>query len=280
MEEQRQGLLDAFREAATVLGTAADMTPANENINRALGAFVRAVLDFPLDRVAEIEAVLQHEDVRALREPLLQKLTQAEFEMELFYARPGRLQSFPYHENYRVLVAEEIAAINLDHFNTDDAPDDALRGDIYFVGSGPLPLTAVECARQTGRSVICVERDAEAVALSRRVIEETGVAHLVSVIEGDGAALDYTGAGLVIVAALVDGKEKTIDAIRKTAPEAMIGVRSAEGLRTLLYREIDTNDIVRRGYRLCGQSGINNEVVNTTLFFAPVCGATQRNPAP
>jgi hypothetical protein len=276
-------LLDCFRDAAQVLGQAQDLTPANQNVNRALGAFVRAVLDYPEDSVTEIQSILAHNDVKNLRGPLLQKLAEAEFQMELFYAQPGRLQSFPYHDNYRVLVAEEVAAVNLDHVgNPDDV--DSVAGEIYFVGSGPLPLTAVECARQTGRHITCVERDPVAAALSRRVIAEMGVANLVEVIEGDGAALDYAGAGLVMVAALVEGKDKTIANIRNTAPDAMIGIRSAEGIRTLLYAEITQDDVTRHGYRLCGQSRTTDEVVNTTLFFdpvvKPVCSANKPHPAP
>lgn len=276
-------LLECFRDAAQVLGQAQDLTPANQNVNRALGAFVRAVLDYPEDSIAEIQSILAHNDVKNLRVPLLRKLAEAEFQMELFYAQPGRVASFPYHENYRVLVAEEVAAVNLDHVgNPDDA--DSVSGEIYFIGSGPLPLTAIECARQTGRHVTCVERDPVAVALSRRVIAEMGVENLVQVIEGDGSVLNYAGAGLVMVAALVDGKEKTIANIRDTAPGAMIGIRSAEGIRTLLYEQINHNEVTRHGYRLCGQSRTTDEVVNTTLFFDPivksVCGANKPGLAP
>jgi hypothetical protein len=276
-------LLECFRDAMQVLGQAQDLTPANQNVNRALGAFVRAVLDYPEDSIAEIQSILAHNDVKNLRVPLLRKLAEAEFQMELFYAQPGRVASFPYHENYRVLVAEEVAAVNLDHVgHPDDA--DSVSGEIYFIGSGPLPLTAIECARQTGRHVTCVERDPAAVVLSRRVIAEMGVENLVAVIEGDGSVLNYAGAGLVMVAALVDGKEKTIANIRDTAPGAMIGIRSAEGIRTLLYEEINHDDVTRHGYRLCGQSRTTDEVVNTTLFFdpiaKPVCGANKPGLAP
>lgn len=274
-------LLDCFRDAAKTLCGTHDLTPANQNVNRALGAFVRAVLDYPEDSLTEIQAILSHHDVQNLRAPLLRKLAEAEFQMELFYAQPGRVASFPYHENYRVLVAEEIAAVNLDHVTQDG--DDAVPGEIYFIGSGPLPLTAIECARQTGRHVICVERDPVAAALSRDVIAQLGMSLLVDVIEGDGAVMNYAGAGLVMVAALVEGKEKTIAHIRDTAPNAMIGIRSAEGIRTLLYEQIDHADVKAQGYRLCGQSRTTQEVVNTTLFFSPVahsvsgpvCGANK-----
>lgn len=261
-------LLDCFRDAAKVLTQEQDLTPANQNVNHALGAFVRAVLDYPQDCIAEITSILAHQDVKDLRKPVLQKLAEAEYQMELFYAQPGRVASFPYHENYRVLVAEEVAAVNLDQVAYAD--EDEFAGGIYFIGSGPLPLTAIECARQTGRQVICVERDPQAVALSRRVIAEMGVERFVTVIEADGAQMNYAGASLVMVAALVAGKEKTIENIRATAPEAMIGIRSAEGLRTLLYDEINQGDVARHGYRLYGQSRTTDEVVNTTLFFHPV----------
>lgn len=266
-DPEQQHVLDCFHEAAAVLGQAQDLTPANENVNRCLKAFVQAVLDCRVS--AQHSDLLDRADVRALRAPLVEKLSEAEFQMELFYAQPGRLESFPYHDNYRDLVAEEIHALRAD----------AIAGDVYFIGSGPLPLTAIEFARQSGQPVICVEKDAQAAILSRRVIAELGLSDKVSVIEADGATLDYKGAGLVMVAALVDKKDATILNIRKTAPQAMIGIRSAEGLRTLLYHAVDQDEITRNGYRLTSQTRATPAIVNTTLFFAPaaaqmpVCGA-------
>ncbi len=264
-------VLKCFHEASAVLGQAQDLTPANENVNRCLKAFVQAVLDCRVS--AQHTDLLDRADVRALRAPLVDKLSEAEFQMELFYAQPGRLNAFPYHDNYRDLVAEEIHALQTSN----------VKGDVYFVGSGPLPLTAVEFARQSGQNVICVEKDAQAAILSRRVIAELGLADKVGVIEADGATLDYKGAGLVMVAALVDQKDATILNIRKTAPTSMIGIRSAEGLRTLLYHAINHDEITRNGYQLTSQTRATPAIVNTTLFFTPalaqasVCGAAIKN---
>lgn len=254
-EERR--ILACFYKAAMVLGRATDLTPANSRVNASLKAFVQAVLD--CGESAGHSALLDRDDVCALRPKLLQKLSEAEFQMELFYAQPGRLASFPYHENYRELVAEEVAALE----------GQAIHGDIYFVGSGPLPLTAIEFTRQTGRDVICIERDAYAAALSRRVIAELGLEDKVTVREENGAALDYKHAGLVMIAALVEGKDETLRAIRDTAPDSLLGIRSAEGLRTLLYDAVNTEMVMRNGYRLSAQTRATQAVVNTTLFFAP-----------
>lgn len=260
--EQRH-ILEHFHKAAAILGQATDLTPANENVSRCLKDFVQAVLDCRTS--ARHTPLLDRADVRALRAPLLQKLSEAEFQMELFYAQPGRLASFPYHDNYRDLVAEELRALG------GALPE----GDIYFIGSGPLPLTAVECARQTGRSVICVEKDPAAASLSRRVIAELGLAEKLRVCEADGADCDYRGAGLVMIAALVDGKDVTLAKIQNAAPGAMIGIRSAEGLRTLLYDAVDPQEVTRKGYHLASQTRATPSIVNTTLFFVPrqVCAA-------
>lgn len=267
-----QNLLDRMRDAAAVLQSSRDLTPANQNINRCLKAFVQAVLDCRCKEKGC--SFLEHPDVRALRLPVLQKLAEAEYQMEKFYAAEGRLADFPYHENYRQLVADEILALH----ETSRQP---LNGAVYFVGSGPLPLTAIEFYRQTSHPVICVERDRDAVRLSRRVIADLGLEDKVSVIEADAEAVDYKGAALVMVAALVDEKDGTILHIRKTAPEALIGIRSAEGVRTLLYEAIDPQQVARHGYDLCAQTRLSDEVINTTLFFRPaaVCAAHKNNPA-
>lgn len=269
-DPQQQHILDCFHRAAAVLGRARNLTPANKNVNSCLTAFVRAVLD--CRESAQHHALLDRDDVRALRPTLLRKLSEAEFQMELYYARPGRLDAFPYHDNYRDLVAEEILALN------NATPE----GDIYFIGSGPLPLTAVEFARQTGRAVICIEKDPHAVTLSRDVIARLGLADRVSVREADGAQFDYQGAGLVMMAALVEGKDATLARIHDTAPAAMIGIRSAEGLRTLLYDAIDPDSVAPGFYRLSAQTRATPSIINTTLFFMPqpesVCAATGNPP--
>lgn len=266
-QDQHQNILARLHDAAAVLRTSKDMTPANQNLNRCLKAFVQAVLDC---RCPEQQcALLERPDARALRLPVLQKLAEAEYQMEKFYAEEGRLASFPYHENYSLLVADEILALGAQ----------ATKGDVYFVGSGPLPLTAIEFYRQTLRPVICVERDVEAVRLSRRVIAELGLGDKISVVEADAVGIDYKGAALVMVAALVDEKGSAILHIRKTAPEAVIGIRSAEGVRTLLYEAIDPQDVARHGYDFYGQTRQSDAVVNTTLFFRPrsVCTAHKNN---
>lgn len=268
-DPEQQRVLDCFHDAADTLAQTLDLTPANPNVTRCLSAFVQAVLDCP---GAGDPALLLRADVRAKRCALLRKLAEAEFQMELFYAQPGKLSAFPYHDNYRDLVTEEILALG------EVLPD----GAVYFIGSGPLPLTAVEFARQTDRQIICVERDPEAAYLSRRVIAELNLSHKVSVIDADGSTLDYADAGLVMVAALVDKKDATIFNIRQTAPQAMIGIRSAEGLRTLLYDEIDPDVVARHGYDLSSRTRVTPAIVNTTLFFKPQshCTAPTKNAVP
>ncbi len=287
MTMRAEKFLTIFQAASSLLENTKDLGPTNKTLNTVLNDFVHAVIGYPMDKTTEIQSILDHDFIREKHQVFLKNFAMAEFQMELFYARLGVLNSLNNHENYRVLVAdypelisEEIAAINLDHFDTNEMRDDVVRGEIYFIGSGPLPMTAVECARQTGRAVVCIERDQDAVEMSRRVISDLGLDHRITVKQGDGATMDYRGAGLVMLAALVDQKQDVIHAIRTTAPDAMIGIRSAEGLRTLLYKEINPKDITQHGYDLWAKSRTNDQIVNTTLFFKPVCGANKRDLTP
>lgn len=253
-----QYVLNAFRTAFNVLSTASDLSPYNNAVNTSLIAFVRAVLDCECNHDC---ALLEQSDVLSMRRPMLQKLAEAEFEMEKFYADLSNLPNFPYHQNYRDLVTEEVLALK--------AMGHDLENPIYFIGSGPLPLTAIELALQTGQKVICVEKDPEAARLSRAVIRAYGLGDRVHVLDADGASINYEGSGLVMIAALTEGKDDILERIRQTAPDALLGIRSAEGLRTLLYEEIDQNHVARHGYVFGGKSLTNNHIINTTLLFRP-----------
>jgi nicotianamine synthase len=145
------------------------------------------------------------------------------------------LEAFPYLQNYRDLTRIEYHAVA---GHAPRAPRRAL-----FVGSGPLPLSALLLARH-GVQVDAVDIDPEAVELGGRLAAALGDDVRVAAGDvldlGDLADHDLADYDLVCVAALVglDPAEKAAALAHVRArmrPGALVLARSAHSLRGLLY---------------------------------------------
>lgn len=126
------------------------------------------------------EAIFESEEVKWIR----QTCGQAEFEMEKYRADRtiqsqdprATLQDFPYLHNYQLLTDLEVQPLKTQKKQLKK---------LIFVGSGPLPLTAVLLAQEYGISAVLIERNPEAVSLSRQLIEKLGLPERITVIESD-----------------------------------------------------------------------------------------------
>lgn len=214
-----RGLVEAIEALATRLeALAPDLSPRPE---------VDGVFDHLVDLVltAEDAAVLDDPVVRRLR-PRLQELSaQGEHQLELAWARRvaagDDIAGFPYLDHYRQLVAAELAAVGT-------APR------VLFVGSGPLPLSPMLLA-QHGLAVDALDVDPEAVTAARKVTKDVRfrVGDLVH-------HHDLAGYDLVVLAALVTGKDRCLRHLAaRLPPGTTVVARSAHGLRTLLYPEVE-----------------------------------------
>lgn len=148
------------------------------------------------------------------------------------------LEDFPYLQNYRDLTRIEFHAVA---GHAPRAPRRAL-----FVGSGPLPLSALMLARH-GVAVDALDVDAEAVRLGAALAAALG--DEVDVARGDVLdTQDLTGYDLVCLAALVGldagDKAAALAHVRsRMRPGATVLARSAHSLRALLYPVLDVADL-------------------------------------
>ncbi len=204
---------------------------------------------------AEVAAVLADARVRAVTQRLRQLCAAGEFRLERCWARriaaaadpAGELRAFPYLDNYRALAALEVQSLS--GLLAAGAGAGRALARVCVLGSGPLPLTALLLARGLGASVEAVDRDAEATALARAVLRRLPGGRRVLVCSGEAA--DFAGvssADLVVLAALVgvDPVEKQGVLARvadQMRPGAVLLVRSAHRLRTLLYPPITVDEL-------------------------------------
>lgn len=239
-------------------------------VDRAFGRLVRLVVETPDD---EADGVLAHPVVGGVVDDLRSLCFEGEYQLEVTWAEriaassdpAAELDRFPFAANYRLLhTMERDAVARL-------AEGGAPAGRVAFIGSGPLPLTAFLLAGE-GAHIDNVDRDPAALAASRRVASALGVTGLGFVQLDAGASgqpgLDLAGYGLVVLAALVGrtpGEKARVLAhlAESMAPGAVLVVRSARGLRTLLYPEVDPRALA--GFDVLGTVHPTGEVINSVI---------------
>lgn len=184
------------------------------------------------------------------------------------------LDHFPYLGNYHDLVRLETAALT--------ALGIAPPRRAVVLGSGPLPLTGLVLADQYGTDVLHVDRDGAAIADGDAVAAAVAVPARSLVADLDrplppGLVAELRHADLVLVGALVGTDNSAKNAITTrlaaAAPDAVLLVRSATGLRTLLYPEVTPADLP--GLDVLLEVHPRTDVVNSVL----VARARQEGPA-
>jgi len=181
----------------------------------------------------------------------------------------AEMAAFPYLGNYEQLARLELHALA----GAGHRPQDTRR--VCFIGGGPLPLSAMLlCSRLTAHITV-VDRDIEAVELSRRLVDRLLPAQRISVVQADAASASdmaraVAGCDVVVVAALVGTtqaqKRAALQAIGTSVePGTYVVVRSADGLRSLLYPVVDIRDVRDAG--LVPEAIVHplGEVINSVL---------------
>jgi nicotianamine synthase len=162
----------------------------------------------------------------------------AEYELEKYWAKEiisgnKHLVDFPYLKNYRDLTRLE--------WNALDSCTDHHHHNVLFIGSGPLPMTAIMLAKEHGVQSTLVDNSAEAAALSRKLIKTLGLEHFIKVVKADGATFKKVENFNVIFVAALAGvnaaqKMRVFANIKtNTSPHCHIIARSSWGKRKFLY---------------------------------------------
>ncbi len=136
-----------------------DLSPS-PSVNKLFSALVSAVIQNPhLDQYTE-------KDLEKIRD----KCEKAEFELEKYWAEKIvkspepkiEINNFPYLDNYRELTKREVDLVASSGYIIQEDTK------CLFVGSGPLPLSVFEIARQTNCKTYGLDLDKKAVELSKK----------------------------------------------------------------------------------------------------------------
>lgn len=232
----------------------------NDEVNAAFEALVNAVVDLSNDTVDPHT----EETIRRI-------CADAETKMEYYWAKligksrePIRmLETFPYNNNYRELVGREVALAEKNGLMKTHGQR------VLVVGSGPLPLTAVNL---TGHGFIVdqIDRSPEAVRHAERMqraIGQKGGEYIVG--DAQGVQLNHMY-HLIIVAALAGNdqheKQMIIDALLPYLhADGRLLLRSAIGARALLYPRLEATAF--SGVELLDAYHPSDRVINSVLVY-------------
>jgi nicotianamine synthase len=172
------------------------------------------------------------------------------------------LRKFPYLTNYEQLT-------RLEHYGLLTLTGYGLRKRMLFVGAGPLPLSSLLLARQHDFTEIDnLDVDQEAAWLAMQVTNALRIRSLRFWCADVLSCTDIAGYDTVCLAALVgvdlEVKLRVIKHLyQHMRPGALLLVRSAHSLRTLLYPPLNMSDLA--GFRPLAVFHPYTEVVNSLI---------------
>lgn len=137
---------------------------------------------------------------------------------------------------------------------------------VLFIGSGPLPISAFYFHRITGKPIDCLDRDEEAVKISRQVIERLGLSDSIRVFNGMGEDFHLGDYDLILIALLAKPKRRILRNIRKkAAPGCRILCRTSFDLRTLVYEPTPADVLL--GFEAADKQVAEGEQTISTLLL-------------
>lgn len=237
----------------------------SETTNRLFGTLVSTAL-------TPMKAAHAHQALSALGNDLAELYhvcAEGEYALEKHWGERIRaasnplaeLRAFPYWQNYLKLTRLEVMALRRAH--------PRLRR-VLFVGAGPLPLTAYIMAKHYKLDVTNLDIDGDATCCAAAWMERILGAGTLPCVHTDVLNhTDFSGYDAVVMAALVgldiQTKQRVLAHMHSHmhADQTLL-VRSANGLRGLLYPMVQPNELT--GFDVVRSIHPRGEVVNSVLL--------------
>jgi hypothetical protein len=260
-----------IREANELLQKELDLSPANQLVTNIISHLSIQLRSRYLPE--EVQAVLSNEYIRMNQQKLQDKLSEAEFLVELSDSLHicktedsalDIVTRLPNWNIYMALVSQELSTFR--RFIHQDSKTE--KSPIVFVGSGPMPLSPIILHLLGDVEVICLEMDSVAYEASSSLLEHMGLGTKVTVVMENGSEYDYSSYNRIFVASLVRNKRSVLEQISRTSPDPLVAIRTADGMRQIMYEAIDESQLNKQGWRILGRTcPEDNLVINSTLFL-------------
>jgi nicotianamine synthase len=201
-------------------------------------------------------SVLSDARIRQARPSLLRICSQGESLLEQAWADRvleaedpwAELGRFTYLSNYEQLIRLELQTLAAAGYVP--SPDSR----VCFLGGGPLPMSALLLHRELGGAVDIVDSEPRAASIARRLLDRLAPGPGLRVVLADAMcaadmAEHLAGCDVVVVAALVGQSRSQKRAVLRAVGRALhsggyLAIRSANGLRSLLYPVVEPQDVV------------------------------------
>jgi len=281
----RMQMVDNFiafiREINELLQKEVDLSPANQLVTNMIKRLSLHLRSHYLPE--EVQAVLSNEYIRMNQRNLQDKLSEAEFLVELGDSLHicqsedsalDNIQRLSYWNIYMALVSEELSTLR----RITRADGQTEKSRIVFVGSGPMPLSPIIMHLIGDVEVLCLEIDSVAYETSFFLLERMGLGNKVTVLMENGTEFDYSSYNRIFVASLVTDKLGVLNQIKRTSPDSLVVVRTAEGMKRIMYEAVDESQLKKHGWRILTRTWPEETlVINSTLFLDYVSTPTLRD---
>ncbi|OME87829.1 hypothetical protein BK120_00410 [Paenibacillus sp. FSL A5-0031] len=265
------GFIAFIREVNELLQKEVDLSPDNQLVTNMIRRLSLQLRSHYLPE--EVQAVLSNEYIRMNQRNLQDKLSEAEFLVELGDSLHisksedsvlDNVRRLSYWNIYMALVSEELSTLR----RITRADDQKEKSRIVFVGSGPMPLSPIILHLIGDVEVLCLEIDPVAYDASCLLLERMGIGNKVTVVLENGSDFDYSSYSRVFVASLVRDKLGVLNQIKRTSPDSLVAVRTAEGMKRIMYEAVDESQLKKQGWRILTRTWPEETlVINSTLFL-------------
>lgn len=264
-------LIAIVQETFESLKQESDLAPSNQRVTNIIKRLSNRLRCSYINE--DVQAVLANEYVRSNLSHLRQLLSRAEFLAELHDSRQmlrsdlsvfESISHLSYWNAYVSLVGKELDMLRL----LNGQAGERANSKVVFVGSGPLPLSPILLHRIEGCEVICLDMDVDACETSGLLLERAGISKGVRVVRANGADFDYSGCQRITVASLVQDKPAVLNRIARSASNPLVAIRTAVGMKQIMYESIDESLLSEHGWRIQGRTEPQERlVINSTLFL-------------
>ncbi len=185
-------------------------------INKCINDLEKTLLsdDFSPDQEKELLAFMFSEKMLPLFQrsyEVFETKLEIEFANKIISINANSQQEFKTYLLYKRFVGLIQNEIKLADITSQDK--------ILFIGSGPIPITAILLHKLSGCEVDCCEKIEESAVLSKKVIEKLGYGNYINVINKEGAKVNYSDYTVVLIALLAKPKDlllkETWDSVKK-----------------------------------------------------------------
>ena len=138
---------------------------------------------------------------------------------------------------------------------------------LLFIGSGPMPITALCLYNRLGTHIDCLERNEDAVIESKRVMKLMGCENAINIFQGFGEDIDVSDYDVVLIALLAKPKHKILSNILENAKDDVkIICRTSEGSRKVFYEPTEDNAIPKSLKMVAHEKATIDDTISSYLL--------------